>query len=173
MIYQLDVRSGANRRVKIAGAASRRHFYAISDDEGNRSNQIEGFLAMAESHSAPALARLLSDPQHLSEADRGTLAFFVALLDQRTPGATTRSSQAANTVMRMLLSSAFSDVERFAERYRKIFPPADSEEEASDEQIEEFASTCSTSYTKAASPSGTPTLWRFKSGSTSRGSSAT
>lgn len=86
-VHQLDVSTGANRSVRIDEAASRRWFYAIEDEEGNRNNQIEGFLSFVESYAAEALSRLLEDPGHLSDADRGTLSFFFSLLDQRTPGA--------------------------------------------------------------------------------------
>ena len=137
-VHQLDVTSGANRSVRIDEAASRRWFYAMEDAEGNRSNQIEGFLAFVEGHAAEALARLLDDPGHPTDADRGTLSFFFSLLDQRTPGATRRTASIQDGLMRMLFTSEFSNREKFVERYREIFADREAEKPATEEEIEEF-----------------------------------
>ncbi len=137
-IYQLDTGSGANRKVRLAEAASRRFFYAILDEEGNRNNQIEGFLSFVESYAAPALERFLADPDNLSNGDRGTLSFFFALLDQRTPGAASRSGQMQDTLMRLLVASEFSDAKAFAERYRRMEAERREQALATDEEIERF-----------------------------------
>src|SRR5712691_3849739 len=79
-LFQLDVRSGRPQRIQPEQAASRCYFYAALDEEGNRNNRIEGFLALVEGHAALAFGRLLDAPERLSDSDRATIAFFFALL---------------------------------------------------------------------------------------------
>jgi hypothetical protein len=131
-LFQLDVDSGQPRRIQPEQAASRRYFYAALDDEGNRSNRLEGFLALVESHTAPALERLLAEPEQLSDSDRATIAFFFALLDARTPGGTERGADLADTTMRMMFANSFSEAASFAKKYRELFG------DATDDEIEEF-----------------------------------
>jgi VCBS repeat-containing protein len=64
-LYQLDVSSGAPALTTTERAASRRHFYSVEEEDGSRSNRLEGFLARVESHAAPALAGFLQDPEAL------------------------------------------------------------------------------------------------------------
>jgi hypothetical protein len=131
-LFQLDVRSGQPRRIQPEQAASRRYFYAALDDEGNRNNRIEGFLALVEGHAAPAFERLLDAPEKLSDSDRATIAFFFALLDARTPGGTQRGADLADTTMRMMFANSFSDSASFAKKYREFFG------DGSDEEIEDL-----------------------------------
>jgi hypothetical protein len=131
-LFQLDVRTGRPQRIQPEQAASRRYFYAVLDDDGVRNNRIEGFLALAERHAAPAFERLLARPGRLNDSDRATIAFFLALLDARTPGGTERGADLADTTMRMLFASTFSDAPTFAKKYREFF------DDDSDEAIEAF-----------------------------------
>lgn len=131
-LFQLDVHRGRPQRIQPEEAASRRYFYATLDEEGNRNNRIEGFLALVERHAAPAFKRLLEAPEKLSDSDRATIAFFLALLDARTPGGTERGADLADTTMRMMFANSFSDANSFASKYREWFG------EATDEEIEDF-----------------------------------
>ena len=130
--FQLDTNTGQPRRVAIDGAASRRYFYAIVGDDGTRHSRVEGFLAIVESHAAPALDRLLRNTSSLSDADRATLSFFFALLDQRTPAGTERLTDASDTILRMLFTAEAAESEPFARHYREVIG------EARDEEIEEL-----------------------------------
>ncbi|HLE99707.1 MAG TPA: DUF4238 domain-containing protein [Gaiellaceae bacterium] len=132
-IFQLDITSGQVLRVSPQRAASRRHLYTVVEEDGSRSNQNEGYLALVESHAATALRRFLSDPLGLTDADRATLAFFVALQTQRTPAAAARINEIANSALQMLAGSMFSDRQAFAERYRELFGT-----EGTPEEIESF-----------------------------------
>jgi hypothetical protein len=131
-LFQLDVESGKPQRIQPEEAASRRHFYAALDEHGNRSNRMEGFLALVESHAAPAFERFLENPEDLGDADRATIAFFLALSDARTPGGAERGADLADTTLRMMFTNSFSDPGSFAKKYRELFG------EATDEEIEEF-----------------------------------
>ena len=127
LIYQLDIDSGSTQRVETKSAASRRYFYALLDEEGNRNNRIEGFLARVESHAAVALRTFLADPLALTPGDRATLSLFFALQDARTPISTERSAGASNTIMRLLFAAEFTNRELFAERYQQLYGATDPE----------------------------------------------
>jgi Protein of unknown function (DUF4238) len=132
-LYQLDVRSGAPRRVQVEAAASRRYFYAVTNEDGSRNNRVEGFLSIVESQAGPALRGFLDDPAGLAPGDRATLSFFFAVLDPRTPGGHERSEAVSDASMRMLMATDFAaDSEAFVNRYRGIFEGKD------DAEIEAF-----------------------------------
>ncbi len=75
LLYQLDVATGVALRVKSSEAASRRYFYALLDEEGNRNNRIEGFLSRVEAHAADALDRYADGPHRGRAHARARLAF--------------------------------------------------------------------------------------------------
>lgn len=131
-LYQLDVRSGAPRRVQVEAAASRRYYYAVTNEDGTRNNRIEGFLAVVEAHAAPALQSLMAAPERLAPGDRATLSFFFALLDPRTPGGHDKSEAVSNASMRMFMATDFADSEAFVNRYRHKF------DDKNDAEIEAF-----------------------------------
>jgi Protein of unknown function (DUF4238) len=131
-IFQLDVKTGAPRRVQIEDAASRRYFYALKNEDGTRNNRLEGFFALVEQYAAPALKRFLDSPEDIADHDRATLSFFFALLDPRTPGGGTQAEQVSNASMRMLLANNLADPKVFANSYRHLFG------DESDEEIETF-----------------------------------
>lgn len=132
-LFQLDVGTGKPLRVETHGAASRHRFYKVIEDDGVESNRIEGYLALVESHAAPALRRLLDDPLRLSDADQATLAFFFSLQTQRTPAAAEQINRIANSLLQTLAGSVFSDRKRFTEQYHEMFGQG-----ASPEEVEAF-----------------------------------
>lgn len=134
-VFQLEAGRGANRRVDVATAASNRHFYAWITEEGTRNNQIEGYLSWVEGYAAPALERFLEAPDKLTDADRGTLSYFLALQYQRTPEAARLTAATQDTTMRMLLASDLADPARFAQESRARL--GDEGEKLSDEELEE------------------------------------
>ena len=126
-IYQLNSRErGAPRRVETHLAASRRHFYGILEEDGNRNTRVEGFLAFIEGHSAPALRQFLNDPLALEDADRPTLSFFFGLQAQRTPHGINQITQLGEAGLQMMLRTRLSDANGFAESYENVFGSAGS-----------------------------------------------
>jgi hypothetical protein len=129
-IFQMETTSRkAPRRVDIRTAASRHRLYSIPDEDGAASNRHEGYLALVETHAAPALRSLLEDPVGLSPPDRATLAFFVALQTMRTPATAQEITVLVNAAFRMWASEAFSDRRAFAARYRERCGGGASEDE--------------------------------------------
>jgi Protein of unknown function (DUF4238) len=133
-VFQMETSSRrAPLRVPIRTAASRHRLYTIANEDGEPSNRHEGYLALVESHAAPALRRFLEDPRALSPGDRATLAFLFALQMMRTPAAGQEIVDIANSAFQMSASELFSDRYAFAARYREQYGEA-----ADDEEIERF-----------------------------------
>jgi Protein of unknown function (DUF4238) len=131
-LFQMEAaRRGAPRPVDIRTAASRRRLYTGIDEQGEPSNRNEGYLALVESHAAPALRKLIDDPASLSPADRATIAFFVALQEMRTPAAAQQVTAVANAAFRTAATELLSDRRAFAERHREAAGSL-----ADDEEIE-------------------------------------
>src|SRR5262245_1316614 len=79
-IFQMKAAGrAAPQRVGLKGAASRNRLYAGLDEDGELSNRNEGYLALIETHAAPALRCLLEDPDSLLPGQRATIAFFIAV----------------------------------------------------------------------------------------------
>jgi hypothetical protein len=125
LIFQLEKRTGQPRKVTVEAAASRHRFYAIHEEDGTTHNRVEAYLALVESHAAPAVRRLLDDPPGLLRTDAATISHHLALLLARTPLATERIASSVDQTMRLLMSSEFGDEEKFAETYRKAIGPED------------------------------------------------
>src|SRR5215207_6191786 len=119
-LFQMHTASrGAPRLVDLRAAASRRRLYTAIDEDGEPSNRNEGYLALVESHAAPALRRLMDDPASLSPAERVMISFFVALQTMRTPTAAQQVTALANAAFQTVASELLSDRRAFAERYRE------------------------------------------------------
>lgn len=133
-LFQMEVQTRrAPERVPVRTAASRHRYYAVPDEDGTLSNRNEGYLAVIEEHAAPALRRLLEDPDTLLPGERATIAFFAALQTMRTPAAEQQIITVANAAFQTWASEFYSDRRAFAERYREQFG-----EGATDDDIEEF-----------------------------------
>lgn len=133
-LFQMEAKSRrAPIRADVRTAASRRRLYAVPEEDGTLSNRNEGYLALVESYAAPALQRLLDDPQALSPGDRATIAFFLALQTMRTPAAAEQVTAIANAALQTAASELYSDRRAFAESYRDYFGDG-----ASKEEVERF-----------------------------------
>ena len=129
-IFQMEVKSRrAPRRVNVRAAASRHRYYAVPDEDGTLSNRNEAYLALVESHAAPALRHLLEEPSTLAPGERATIAFFVALQTMRTPAAEQQITTVANAAFQSWASEFYSDRRGFAERHREHFGDAETDEE--------------------------------------------
>lgn len=61
-----------------------RYYYAIEDEHGERSMEIETFLSSIEGETAPVIAKL-ARREHPTDHEREVLALFCALLHTRVP----------------------------------------------------------------------------------------
>lgn len=136
-IFQLAVDGGQPLLVPVEKAASRHRMYAAVDESGVASSHLEGYLALVESHAAPALERFLSAPLALTNADRATISLFIAMQMQRTPAAAARIHQTVNAAFQAYAGSLFSDTYGFEETYKEHFgePGTAAEREAFRQQV--------------------------------------
>ena len=133
-LFQIETTSRrAPLRVNVRTAASRRRLYTALDEEGQPSNRNEGYLALVETHAAPALRRLVEEPGSLSPGERATIAFFVALQTMRTPAAAEDVTKLANAALQTAASELSSDRRAFADRHREFF-----DDGATAAEIEQF-----------------------------------
>lgn len=133
-MFQMETQTRkAPRRVQVRAAASRHRYYAAPDENGELSNRNEGYLALVESHAAPALRHLLDDPLTVTPGERATIAFFIALQTMRTPAAEQLMTTVANAAFQSAASELYSDRKGFAERHREHF-----QDGATDDEIEAF-----------------------------------
>jgi len=133
-VFQMETLTRrAPRRVQVRAAASRHRYYAAPDENGELSNRNEGYLALVESHAAPALRHLLDDPLTVTPGERATIAFFVALQTMRTPAAEQLMTTVANAAFQSAASEFYSDRQAFTERHRERFGDG-----ATDEEVEAF-----------------------------------
>jgi uncharacterized protein DUF4238 len=133
-IFQMKAAGrAAPQRVGLKGAASRNLLHAGLDENGELSNRNEGYIALIETHAAPALRCLLEDPDSLSPGQRATIAFFIAVQTMRTPAAAAQVTALAQTAFQNAASEMFSDREAFAERHREFYG-----RDAGDEEIDAF-----------------------------------
>ncbi len=140
-IFQMDTSSQrAPQRVGTRRAASRTKLYTALDENGEPSNRHEGYLALIESHAAPALRRFLDDPTSLSLADRATIAFFLAFQTMRTPAAGAQVTAAANAALQMAAGEMLFDRRAFAERHRQRYGDEISDDEVENLRLETIAS---------------------------------
>jgi len=117
-LFQLDVRSGRPIRVSVREAASRRSYYQFEDEEGRKTNAVEAYFALIESHAGPLLKRL-ADEGVVSDPERATLSLFFALLGMRTPSGRRAGETIAKASFEYLVGSYCGDPETFARMYRE------------------------------------------------------
>jgi hypothetical protein len=133
-LFQMEAGSRrAPMRVDVRTAASRHRYYSVPDENGELSNRNEGYLALIETHAAPALRHLLDDPASLTMGERATIAFFIALQTMRTPAAEQQTTTVANAAFQNWASEFYSDRAAYAKRHREQFGAA-----ATDQEVEAF-----------------------------------
>jgi hypothetical protein len=114
LLYALDRKTGANRRVAVRDAANRHRFYAVETTEAEKDNRIEAFLGLIEDHAARSLSRLLDDPLNMRELDPLDIALFLTMQTQRTPAAVARAEDLAQKTAEQVFRQAAADPEAFA-----------------------------------------------------------
>lgn len=131
-LYQIDIASGKPQAVAPAAAASRRHFYAVTDEDGTRHNKLESYLSIVEGYAADALVRFLDHPSGLAASDRATLAYFFGLIGLRTPRATEGIAAGSDAIAMAMFGSHLVHPDVFARHYRDVVG------EGTEEEIEQL-----------------------------------
>ena len=136
LLRQLDKRSGAIQETDVPAAASQRWYYRFADADGEQTNELEAYFALVEGHGAAALRRV-EESGELSEADRATISFFLAVLWARTPGARELGAAVSQEVFKMSVASHYADPADFRASYR-THEAENGADHKSDEEVEAF-----------------------------------
>jgi len=80
---------------------------------------IEAFLGIIEQHAADPIKRLSAAPAGISDDDRWTIAFFLAIQQGRTPPGLALHRAVARAAAEQTLRAFFQDKEAVAARYRE------------------------------------------------------
>jgi hypothetical protein len=111
--------------------------YTLNGDDGRLDRKIETFMSVIEQYAADPIKRLGRAPQSISEEDRWTVAFFIALQQGRTPSGLElhrRFIEFAAKEWLRLRHAWYSDFDAGATVYRRKHGA-----ESSDEDIRAFA----------------------------------
>lgn len=81
----LTVATGSTDSTKPDKVAFLRELYSLTGNDGVLDRKIETFMSVIEQYAADPITRLGEAPQRISEEDRWTVAFFLALQQGRTP----------------------------------------------------------------------------------------
>ena len=84
-LFSLTVASGDVIEGKPGKVALERDLYTLDKHEKSINLVIEAFLGVIEGHAAEPIKRLGTAPEAISDDDRATIAFFIALQQGRTP----------------------------------------------------------------------------------------
>jgi hypothetical protein len=85
-LYQLDKETGVCQETTPKEAAWHKDLYKVESTTGTHDGIVEAFFSLAETFGVAALEALVSNPEELSNRDRGDLAFLAAIQEQRVPG---------------------------------------------------------------------------------------
>lgn len=125
-LWALAVDTGDVKKGKPGKVALQKDLYTLDKDAGSINLVIEAFLGIVEQHAADAIKRLAAAPESLSDDDRWTIAYFLAIQQGRTPPGLEQHRAVARAAAEQALHAFFRDKPAVAARYReKINPDAD------------------------------------------------
>jgi Protein of unknown function (DUF4238) len=133
----LTVATGHAAMTKPDHVAFLPELYTLNADDGGLDRKIETFMSVIEQHAADPTKRLGAAPESITDEDRWTVAFFLALQQGRTPPGLADHERLAVAAAKEFLRARrarLDDFEAVATAYRRRIKPA-----ASDDEIRAFA----------------------------------
>ncbi|TML00268.1 MAG: DUF4238 domain-containing protein [Actinobacteria bacterium] len=118
-LFALTVASGEVAQRKPGEVALQKDLYTLDKHEKSVNLVIEAFLSVIEGYAADPIKRLGAVPAAISDDDRATIAFFIALQQGRTPTGLAQHRQVAHAAAEAQLHAFFRDKQRVAARYRE------------------------------------------------------
>lgn len=126
ILWALTVGTGDVDKRKPGKVALQKDLYTLDKEAASINLVIEAFLGLIEQHAADAIKRLAAAPQSISDDDRWTIAYFLAIQQGRTPPGLEQHRAVARAAAEQALHAFFQDKAAVAARYReKINPDAD------------------------------------------------
>ena len=125
-LWALTVGTGDVEQRKPGKVALETDLYTLDKEAAKVSLVIEAFLGIVEQYAADAIKRLAAAPQSISNNDRWTVAYFLAIQQGRTPPGLEQHLTVARAAAERALHVFFQDKEAVAAHYReKVNPDAD------------------------------------------------
>ena len=125
-LWALTVGTGDVARRKPGKVALQKDLYTLDKGTMSINLVIEAFLGIIEQHAADAIKRVAAAPQTISDDDRWTIAYFLAIQQGRTPPGLEQHRSVARAAARQTLHAFFKDKAVVARHYReKVNPNAD------------------------------------------------
>ena len=126
ILWALTVSTGDVDKRKPGKVALRKDLYTLDKEASSINLVIEAFLGVVEQHAADAIKRLAAAPLSISDDDRWTIAYFLAIQQGRTPPGLEQHRAIARAAAGQALHAFFQDKAAVAARYReKINPDAE------------------------------------------------
>jgi hypothetical protein len=133
----LAVATGHTAMTKPDNVALVPELYTLNADGGGLDRKIETFMSVIEQYAADPIKRLGAAPEGITDEDRWTVAFFLALQQGRTPPGLADHERLAVFAAKEFLRARrarLDDFEAVAAAHRRHINPA-----ASDDEIRAFA----------------------------------
>jgi hypothetical protein len=133
----LAVATGHTAMTKPDRVALVPELYTLNADGGGLDRKIETYMSVIEQYAADPIKRLGAAPEGITDEDRWTVAFFLALQQGRTPPGLADHERLAVFAAREFLRARrarLDDFEAVAAAHRRHINPA-----ASDDEIRAFA----------------------------------
>lgn len=125
-LWALTVGSGDVAKRKPGKVALQKDLYTLDKGTASINLVIEAFLGIVEEHAADAIKRVAAAPQNISDDDRWTIAYFLAIQQGRTPPGLEQHRSVARAAAEQTLHAFFKDKAAVAGHYReKVNPTAD------------------------------------------------
>jgi hypothetical protein len=114
-LFSLEVSSGKVTQQKPGKVALKKDLYTLDRYAKTVDLAIEAFLSVIEGHASDPIKRPGAAPGALSDDDRATIAFFLALQQGRTPTGLGQHGQVAHAATEASLHAVFRDKHAAAE----------------------------------------------------------
>jgi hypothetical protein len=108
-LFSLNVTSGKVTEQKPGNVALEKDLCTLNRDAKTIDLVIEAFLSLIEGHASDPIKRLGAAPSAVSDDDRATIAFFLALQQGRTPTELGQHRQVAHAAAEASLHALFRD----------------------------------------------------------------
>lgn len=125
-LWALTVGTGDVAKRRPGKVALQKDLYTLDTGTASINLVIEAFLGIVEQHAADAIKRVAAAPQNIRNADRATIAYFLAIQQGRTPPGLEQHRSVARAAAEQALHAFFKDKVAVARRYREqVNPTAD------------------------------------------------
>jgi hypothetical protein len=133
-LYELLIATGKVKATKPGNVSWQRDLYTVDKAANSSVLIVEAFLGIIEDAAADPIKNLATLPTTISDEDRATIAFFLALQQFRTPVGMAQNRTVSELAAQASIAAFLGNREAVTERYRTLINP-----DGTDEEIRAFA----------------------------------